>query len=316
MDITEEILRDKLKSHFTDAKKTTLQSYYYSYRKICNDAFSKAPHEMTQADINATDKILYSLDHFPTASAKVYGNSLLKCVSCLFPETSEEVVGAYRGKFDELCKRCISLREYAKPSAKDKLKMTTFEKIVEKRCELEKALDVSYGDKHIKHIVLCLYTMFPPLRNQDWCGSKLYARASRIKKDNLNTTNYVCLSRKVLVVNDYKTVKSYGTRTHKLPDELIQKLKEFKKISKSKWVVPHPNDKREHMSAKHMSTFLERLCKCSAGFMRKLYISNRMDEGCCAEDRKKLASIMGHSCATQLLCYSRFSKTLHAIEAQ
>ena len=39
---------------------------------------------------------------------------------------------------------------------------------------------------------------------------------------------------KILVLNDYKTVKTHGVRIHKLPQDLINVLKSFKKISKSK----------------------------------------------------------------------------------
>ena len=112
----------------------------------------------------------------------------MKCIKCFFPETDANVIGAYRAKFDDLCKHCTKLREYAKPTPKELLKLTTFEKIIEKRDALCEELDEYYSDKHIKHILLCLYTMFPPLRNQDWCESKLYSRASRIKKDDLSTT--------------------------------------------------------------------------------------------------------------------------------
>jgi hypothetical protein len=315
MNVTETTIRNKLAEYYPNAKKTTLDSYFYSYRKLCRQGFSKEPHQLKQEDINQTERVISALEQNPPTSAKVYSNCLMKCIKCFFPATDADVVGAYRAKFDDLCKHCTKLREYAKPTPKELLKLTTFEKIIEKRDALCEELEEYYSDKHIKHILLCLYTMFPPLRNQDWCESKLYSRASRIKKDDLSTTNYVCLSKKIIVLNSYKTEKNYGTRIHKLPNDLIQKLKAFKKVSRSKWVVPHPSDKKKHMTGKHMGTYLERLIKCAPCFLRKLYISNRLDAGCAAEERKRLAEIMGHSCGTQMVCYSRFSKELHDIEA-
>ena len=317
MNINEHQIRSKLAEFYSESKKkTTLQSYFYSYRKLCNEAHGKDPHEMSQEDVNDTAKIIAVLDRTPPTSAKVYTNSLMKCMRCLFPETGVDVVKQYQCKFDDLCKTCNKLCEYAKPSEKELRTLTTFDTIVKQRDALGAELDEYYSDKHIKHVLMCLYTMFPPLRNQDWCTSKMYSRASRIKKDDLKKTNYVCLSKKCLVVNEYKTEKSYGARTHKLPDELVQVLKAFKKKSKSKWVVPHPNNVKTHMTAKHMSTYLSRLIKCAPSFLRKLYISNRIDAGCDAGERKKLASIMGHSCATQMVCYSRFSLDLHDIDSK
>ena len=311
MKITEQNMKDKLTEYFPDKKKTTLQSYWSNYRKLCLDTFHKEPADMSQIEIDRAGEVAEVLKTYKPTCAKVYCNSLLKCLQCFYPETEKDVMKIYNKAFGELCQQCIKLSEYAKPTDAELRRLTTFEEIVKKREALASQLGNTYSQRHVKHLLLCLYTMFPPLRNQDWCNSKLFSRASRIKSDDLSKINYVCLSKKILVLNDYKTVKTHGVRIHKLPQDLINVLKSFKKISKSKWVIPHPDDIKKHMSAKHMSNYLNRLALCGCSHLRKLYISNRMDKGMNADQRKELACIMGHTCAMQAVTYTRYSSELH-----
>lgn len=51
--------------------------------------------------------------------------------------------------------------------------------------------------------------------------------------------------------------------------------------------------------------------KTSVQMLRKIYISERLDKGMNAKERKILSYIMGHSPSSQLLIYSKFSKDLH-----
>jgi hypothetical protein len=49
----------------------------------------------------------------------------------------------------------------------------------------------------------------------------------------------------------------------------------------------------------------------SSSMLRKCFISDKIDEGITAEERKKTAKIMGHSVGTQQSIYSKFSDVLH-----
>ena len=92
MNVTETTIRNKLAEYYPNAKKTTLDSYFYSYRKLCRQGFSKEPHQMKQEDINQTERVISALEQNPPTSAKVYSNCLMKCIKCFFPETDADVI--------------------------------------------------------------------------------------------------------------------------------------------------------------------------------------------------------------------------------
>ena len=94
MNVTEKNIRNKLAEYYPNAKKTTLDSYFYSYRKLCRQGFSKEPHQIKQEDINQIERVISALEQNPPTSAKVYSNCLMKCIKCFFPETDADVVGA------------------------------------------------------------------------------------------------------------------------------------------------------------------------------------------------------------------------------
>lgn len=100
------------------------------------------------------------------------------------------------------------------PSEKQKLAYIPWQDIIAKREEL------SYGS--IDHLLISMYTYIPPLR-QDFGQVKFVHKMP--EGDAANQGNFIVLtkSRGTLVINDYKTSKSFKEHyVKKLPKELVQ----------------------------------------------------------------------------------------------
>ena len=293
---------DKLKVKYPDKKDSTLRSYLNCYNKIKQNVF---PDD--DIDINDKDKIFNFLNKEKINNKKVYLNGYIKCIKC-FHCCDDELCQKYNEKYFQYCKESEEFRQYKKPSEKEKdmSHNISFDKLTTKRNELKASIiNKNLCSNHIKYLTLSLYTLYPPLRPSEWCSCKVYARASRIKKLE---DNYICLTTHKIVFNDYKTCKSYGKQEFKLPKELIQIIKEIRNLTQSKWLIPKIKNPKQHMSVDAFSKVLSRNCGCGASFLRKLYISNKIDEGLNGEERKELSKRMLHSASTQILTYSRFSE--------
>ena len=90
-----------------------------------------------------------------------------------------------------------------------------WDKIVEMRDELAKS---EYASQ--KHLLLSCYTYIPPLR-ADWALARILTKAPT-KKAEKAKGNYIVITQRTatLILNDYKTSRSYGRAEIKLPAEL------------------------------------------------------------------------------------------------
>ena len=284
-------------------KKTTIKNYRRSYLKVC-----KLVED--QNDFNKPLKIRKIIDGMTENPncRKTHMNNIIKCCYCIGVE--KRILEQYNKIFIEYVKASNEYRIYKKPNDKE-LKLIqeiSFKQLTEKRENLlmPECIKQSYP-KLFQHLILSLYTYLPPLRPSEWCNCYTFSRASRIKKDK-SKINYICLTRRELHLHLYKTEKAYGERIVKIPKDLIKIIKNWKKTTKTKVLIPKMTCSKEPMSCNSLSKNIVDTCGCSANFLRKLYISNKIDEGIDGKERKELARIMGHDCSTQLLCYSRFSK--------
>ncbi len=172
-----------------------------------------------------------------------------------------------------------------------------------------KFLDIA-GEYTIDTLILGLYTMIPPIRN-DYNAMKIIMNEDPFKfkgdKENYMTIN---INGFFLVMNDYKTKKIYGSKVidllnDTLPTEILKEINYMKKyIEQSLKLYPRPYLLGEKpLTKRQVILGLERNFKKEGitptiGIMRSSYITWVHDTFPKYAIKKAIADIMGHDIST------------------
>lgn len=304
-----------LKSKFNElnTKKSTMEVYINSFKRIIRDVFNNELPNMSTIndDINIKQIMdyIYS-DKVTMSSKKTILNGLINCFIVLEIDLSK-----LKKEFKKVIRITSNERVYTKPSETELKHKKSLKYIIMKRDLYKNLLKADFQKVDIHYVLLCLYTYLPPLRGEDYYNSLLLYDSNVLTQIERKEKNYLCLKEKLLVINKYKTVDIYGIRIISIPNELIEILNNFKKKSDSQWIIcTIKGNKLGHENFYKLMTeaFGE---KISSSMMRKIYISSEIIDGnMTAEERKKLSYIMGHSVEQQQLTYSKFSEKLHPNE--
>ena len=161
---------------------------------------------------------------------------------------------------------------------------------------LKKAFDISSRD----YLIYCLYTMNPPTRldytPMKWVGGN---RAD-------TSINYIITHRDgthTFVINQYKTAKTYGQIKFKATAELDTVLNNWRGMHQSDEFLLMSDGKA--ISPNALSQAITRIFGCSLNILRHAYITYMREGELKFNDKKQIASIMGHSPEMQEL-YRKF----------
>jgi integrase len=201
-------------------------------------------------------------------------------------------------------KRLNTQSQYSSPSKKEVDAKITISEVIKKREIYKNKCKNVFGINDVYYLALSFYTYLPPLRSQDYINTMYKDETTDIHKDN-----YYDSDKKQLIYNTYKTIESNGKRIINVPDELAEIIDNFHKKSESKYIIC--SSKKGHLSSIHFNKILKVSAGGSCNMLRKIYISEKIDNGMSVNERKDTAVIMGHSLAVQQLTYSRFSDSLH-----
>ncbi|AYV84581.1 MAG: hypothetical protein Hyperionvirus29_34 [Hyperionvirus sp.] len=188
----------------------------------------------------------------------------------------------------------------------------TREDIIKKRELYKNNITDRFGMNDIRYCVLCIYTMIPPLRTQDIINTYIFDDVS-VEKEDITHKNYVDIKTKKLYRNHFKTKKSHDNTVIDLPNELMEVFVNFKKKSGTPFLLCTVVGKQYTGTnfSNLLNTTLDK--KISSSKLRKIFIAEEViDKGMDPKKKKEVASIMGHSPATQILKYSKHSKGLHS----
>jgi hypothetical protein len=150
-----------------------------------------------------------------------------------------------------------------------------------------------------KYLLLCLYTKIPPKRN-DWADVWLTEQQALIDMSADQKYNWYNVRTQELVLNRYKTAKTYGSKVIKMPDDLHKDIL----LSCDKLKLLENNDPQPlfiHQDGKpwsrnYMSQFWRRVMPGKAlgvSLIRKIAKTTWMENGIGQSDR--LAWAMDHS---------------------
>jgi hypothetical protein len=216
--------------------------------------------------------------------------------------------------------------EFTKNIWKDKKKNDVLQEPTEK--ELKKVKDFDFSNikeyantyldiwendkeslsKYEKMLITQFLDKIPPLRAQDYTNIKI------VENEPEELINHINLSSGDMVLYDYKTNKYYGKREIELPEDLFLLIAEGYEVFENEWLFPKLSNPKESQTSKGITELIQRtLNNVNIGtqILRKLYVSNLIDNGASAQTLQRTAQIMAHSIPVQFNTYSSLSKVLH-----
>jgi uncharacterized protein (UPF0305 family) len=170
----------------------------------------------------------------------------------------------------------------------------------------QKTLNEHQYNTLLQYMVLSLYVLFPPRRNE---FQKVMVAKSATEKSPTDT-NWLDLDRTRFILNKYKTAKKEGQKVIDMPDDFVRVLSrhmKFHPLTKGKKITnktePFPflvhYDGSPLDKVNSITRVLNKVFgrKVGSSMLRHIYLSNKY--GDVQEEQKKDAEAMSHSTAQQ-----------------
>lgn len=273
---------------------STSTSYVNSYRRIVRDCIKN--ESPTAAELADSGKILNYLNTLKLSVAKTVLNGYINCLKRMNMNTTQ-----FEAEFKVLAKNADNARAYAAPTEKQQENQITMADVIAKREKLK-----TEKNKLRDYVTLSLYTYLPPIRGEEYLSSRLLADSA--KEELKDIPNYICLTKKIMVVNKYKTVKTHGQKIIQIPDELCNILQKYKESGANYAISGKDGQQMDQTALRQLMNRIFDNKKVSVAMLRKIYVSKLVDDNASGEERKSAAKIMSHQLSTQQLIYTTFSK--------
>ena len=292
-----EELSIKMKEKFKNHTKSTIQIRISCTKRLMRECFGVTIFDSYYYEnIRDVKQYIYG---FPNKTVrKNLSAGIFKALQAI----DSDLIAVYGKFYQKMANEADSERIYKKPTKKELSHQKTWDEIVEIRKDLFKTR-ITSNNAFMRYFIAAIFTKIPPLRQSEWIGAAFV--------DTCNN-NYVDLDKKILVLRNYKTQKQYGNRIINIPDSLITTMKKYKVRFKTNLLVSKVTDPNKSMSCPGVTSYLTNIFGCSVCMLRKIFISNMLDNpDITVERRKEVANIMSHKLSTQEFIYSTFSKKLN-----
>ena len=240
------------------------------------------------------------IDGLPKAfnTKKVYWISLVSVLKQRADPQFADALAAYKSKMDAANKQVAEQMETQEMTEREKAIFVEWPAILEAREKARQSASclTTWQD----YIILCLYTMIPPLR-LDWSP----VRVVETETDGSGNTLLVSKKSMTFILKEYKTARKYGEQRITLPKPLEREIRNWLTLNPSGWLLVDANGDplSEKGLQKRITDIMTRLTGKAAGvnIFRHSFVSyQRRGEKPLAE-QKKLASGMLHSVAMSQL---------------
>lgn len=286
-------------------KDNTKKTYAQVYRRVIREIFNDI-EPSNLGDPKTIDKLIEGVNNDNKYSLGVQ-KSMFDIWKIVTKAKNQMTDRAEQKLYNEINSN-MKANKY-EPKKKELENLISLSDVVAKREEWKAKINDNFTTADIYYLLLSLYTMLAPLRSQDYTGTK-------VDPDNNDGINYYDSKNKQLIIRNYKTEKTHGERIIDIPAKLHKIIMDFQKKSKGvnndKWLICRTTGTQlESVAINKMFASALGRSGISSSMMRKIYISESLDNGIMTKQkREKDAIIMGHSVATQQNVYSRFSKSL------
>ena len=297
-----EDIEKKIKEARSNIKVNSLNAYISNIRKVFREVFD---NDIDIKHFGQFVKVKKYLETLTPATRKNVMNSIIVLLKAY--EYNKTTLNKYQKYFESLIDDYENNYNKQEKSKKEEKNWITSQQIKEKINELEdniskmdlNKLTNKQQDLIQQHLILNLYTQIPPMRND-------YAKMKVSDKD-LKNENYINLNTKQIVLNKYKTDKTYGEKKIDIPPKIFTLINRWYKLNNSDYLLINIRDKNA-MTNNGLTKYLNKIFKpkkVSTTILRKLYLSEKYPVTHNISDMKKDAYVMGHSIKTQQGIYRK-----------
>jgi len=281
----------------------SLNTYVSNVRKVFKEVFD---NDIDIKHFNQFAKVKKYLITLTPATRKNVMSTIMVLLKAY--DTKKSVLNKYKKYFEELIDDYEKNYDKQIKSEKENKNWITQIELTAKIKEYEtkiskfnmKELTKTQEDLIQQHLILILYTDIPPIRN-DYAMMKVYY------DKNVKEENYINLTSKLIILNKYKTAKTYGEKKIEISDKIIKLIRRWINITENEYLLINIRD-RNPMTNNGLTKYLNKIFKpkkVSTTLLRKLYLSEKYPVVHNRQDMKKDAYIMGHSLDTQQGIYRK-----------
>jgi hypothetical protein len=298
-----ETIKKRIRSSRNNISENSLNVYLSNIRKVFKEVFK---NDIDIKHLNQFAKVKKYLETLTPATRKNVMTAIMVLLKA--SDTKKATLNKYQKYFEGLVADFENNYDNQTKSEKENKNWITQEQLNKKIKELESEiskfdmskLTKSQEDTIQKHLVLILYTEIPPMRN-DYAQMKVY------HDKEVEGENYINLKKKVIVLNNYKTSKTYGKKEIDIPSKVVKVVCRWVDITGNEYLLINIRD-RNPMTNNGLTKYLNKIFKpkkVSTTLLRKLYLSEKYPVIHNRKDMKKDAYVMGHSLETQQGIYRK-----------
>lgn len=308
----------------TDQILSVIAEYAPNNREITNKSYAVKVHTLLNfgldfADFKATTSFIK--ERYTVKTYKAFITSIIVYLKATGAPEGSETLEKYSTLLSTLNEKIQKEYEKNEASPQEKTNIITRQEIYELIKQFEEKLEITapvignipYFDRFQMYLVLNLYYLLPPLRN-DYVNLEVYDKKRDVRGALDTEKNYIFLKDKQLVLNRYKTRKAYGTgNVIDIPEELVEIVAKWMRIRK----IIYPSVAQERqllltrkltpMGQVNLTQYLNRIFgrNISSTMLRKSYLSEKYPILHTTAEMKKDAKAMQHSVATQQTVYRK-----------
>lgn len=303
-------LKNKILKVKPDLKESSIENYITNIKKLSEYLNMKKFNIKYLKDYESIIDFLDNKSEFSLSTKKNYMTSILVVIKT---ETFDKnVVNAYTEYHKNLSQKQTDIYYDNSMNEKEKDNWISIDEIKTKIDSLRKLINANPHniiDIFQQYLILNLYTLLPPLRN-DYAGDMILLKND--SKSN-ESCNRIILSKKEMILCEYKTSKTYGKKIIVLPDDLVRILEEWLVLRKqreinSNFLLIKITNYNEKMSKNLLTKYLNKIFypkKISTTILRKVYLSEKYPVIHTYREMQKDAYIMSHDINTAKLIYSK-----------
>lgn len=321
---------DVIKKSNTGIKDSSIKAYLGSVKKICKELFDSEKYSLKY--FMDTETILNYLESIKNITTrKNVCTAIIVVLKANGGNTANEqnkskihqLIPVYSEYHQKLGTEIKDSYLDNQKSEKESKNWVTSHEINEKIDYLHKKLgglnvkskdfvgtDRTFVDTFQMYLVLNLYTMIPPVRN-DFANMKVLSSARPVDCKDPDF-NYIDTENCKLVMCDYKTSGTYGLKSLDLPKDLVDLVKKYEKIKKM-YLGPTTGllvntTNLQPMKKNSLTKYLNKIFspkKVSTTILRKVYLSEKYPVTHSMRERERDSIFMGHSVGMASSVYSK-----------
>ena len=306
----------------TKYKESSIKTFMTNIKRILVEGYNETRYTIEPfLDFGTTKAYIESMDKLSMQKSMTAAILAILKAENRIPKV---LINDYTALFKKLAKKADEYSKYKGKTLEEEANWISWKKVKNKfdyykllveNTNYSNGIETPIEDKYLfmKYLILMLYTRIPPLRGEEYLNAYILSVKDKKSYDKileLTDKNIMDINNKMFIAGRYKTCQKYGVRKIKVPNEVIETIKEWMKLSGSLYLLPSLKDNppKEPMKQVAFTDTLVRIFKphrISTSMLRKIYITYRLKRLKDPKKRKELAYIMGHSLEMQEFIYKK-----------